>query len=188
MTLTAVLLAAILLVIIGGGIFVYRALVAIVKLLEQINGKLPSPDSLPHSYPSDRRASHAGAPGAPLDLLLVEWVLECDLTTECCMLPFPPLNPLRSCPCTMPSHHDPVFLSPWLRMVGPRRIDILMRIGGRGRCPSTNCDKTNAPASSVLGLLRRPASFAVGFPSQARGPHSSARPEQRGVIHPRANW
>ena len=42
MTMTAALLGAILLVIIGGGIFVYRALVTIVKLLEQINGKLPS--------------------------------------------------------------------------------------------------------------------------------------------------
>jgi hypothetical protein len=40
--MTAALLGAILLVIIGGGIFVYRALVTIVKLLEQINGKLPS--------------------------------------------------------------------------------------------------------------------------------------------------
>jgi len=38
----AVLLGAILLVIISGGIFIYRALVAIVKLLEAINGKLPS--------------------------------------------------------------------------------------------------------------------------------------------------
>ena len=43
MTLTAALLGAILLVIVGGGIFVYRALLAIVRLLEQINGKLPSP-------------------------------------------------------------------------------------------------------------------------------------------------
>ena len=38
----AVLLAANLLVIVGGGIFVYRALLAIVKLLESINEKLPS--------------------------------------------------------------------------------------------------------------------------------------------------
>ena len=38
----AVLLAAILLVIVGGGIFVYRALLAIVKLLESIDEKLPS--------------------------------------------------------------------------------------------------------------------------------------------------
>ena len=42
MTLTAGLLGAILLVIFCGGIFIYRALVAIVRLLEQINGKLPS--------------------------------------------------------------------------------------------------------------------------------------------------
>jgi len=43
MTLTAALLGAILLVIVGGGIYVYRALLAIVRLLEQINGKLPTP-------------------------------------------------------------------------------------------------------------------------------------------------
>ena len=43
MTLTAVLLSAILLAIVGGGVFIYRALLAIVRLLEQINGKLPSP-------------------------------------------------------------------------------------------------------------------------------------------------
>ena len=43
MTLTAALLGAILLVLVGGGIFVYRALLAIVNLLEQINGKLPPP-------------------------------------------------------------------------------------------------------------------------------------------------
>jgi hypothetical protein len=42
MTLTAALLGAILLVIIGGGIFIYRALLAIVRLLDQINGKIPS--------------------------------------------------------------------------------------------------------------------------------------------------
>jgi hypothetical protein len=42
MTLTAVLLAAILMVLVGGGIFLYRALVVIAKLLEQINAKLPS--------------------------------------------------------------------------------------------------------------------------------------------------
>jgi hypothetical protein len=42
MTLTAVLLGAILLVLGGGGIFLYRVLVAIRKLLEEINGKLPS--------------------------------------------------------------------------------------------------------------------------------------------------
>ena len=42
MTLTAALLGAILLVLGCGGIFVYRALMAIVRLLEQINGKLPS--------------------------------------------------------------------------------------------------------------------------------------------------
>lgn len=38
----AILLGAILLVIACGGIFLYRELVAIRKLLEQINGKLPS--------------------------------------------------------------------------------------------------------------------------------------------------
>jgi len=43
MTLTALLLGAILLAILGGGVFIYRALLAIVRLLEQINGKLPSP-------------------------------------------------------------------------------------------------------------------------------------------------
>ena len=42
MTLTAALLGAILLIIVCGGIFMYRALVAIVRLLEQINAKLPS--------------------------------------------------------------------------------------------------------------------------------------------------
>jgi len=42
MTLTAVLLGAILLVIGGGGILLYRVLVEVRKLLEQINGKLPS--------------------------------------------------------------------------------------------------------------------------------------------------
>ena len=42
MTLTAILLGAILLALVGGGIFVYRALLAVVRLLEQINGKLPS--------------------------------------------------------------------------------------------------------------------------------------------------
>lgn len=41
MTLTAVLLGAIFLVLVGGGIVLYRVLVAIRKLLEQINGKLP---------------------------------------------------------------------------------------------------------------------------------------------------
>jgi hypothetical protein len=50
MTLTATLLGAVLLVIACGGIFVYRALLAIIRELEQINrqllqlnGKLPSP-------------------------------------------------------------------------------------------------------------------------------------------------
>jgi hypothetical protein len=38
----AVLLGAILLVIFCGGIFLYQTLVAIRKLLEEINGKLPS--------------------------------------------------------------------------------------------------------------------------------------------------
>jgi hypothetical protein len=42
MILTAVLLGAILVAIVGGGIFLYRALLAVVRLLEQINGKLPS--------------------------------------------------------------------------------------------------------------------------------------------------
>ncbi len=42
MTLTAVLLGAILLVMLCGGVFIYRALMAIVRLLERINGKLPS--------------------------------------------------------------------------------------------------------------------------------------------------
>jgi hypothetical protein len=41
MALTAILLGAILLVLMGGGILLYRVLVAIAKLLEQINGKLP---------------------------------------------------------------------------------------------------------------------------------------------------
>jgi len=43
MTLTAVLLGAILLAIAGGGIYIYRALLEIVRLLEQINGKVPAP-------------------------------------------------------------------------------------------------------------------------------------------------
>jgi len=42
MTLTAVLLGAILLVLGCGGIFLYRVLVEVRKLLEQINRKLPS--------------------------------------------------------------------------------------------------------------------------------------------------
>ena len=41
MILTAVLLGAILLVLAGGGIFLYRVLAAIKELLEKINGKLP---------------------------------------------------------------------------------------------------------------------------------------------------
>jgi hypothetical protein len=41
MTLTAVLLGAILLAIVSGGIALYRMLVAIERSLEQINGKLP---------------------------------------------------------------------------------------------------------------------------------------------------
>ena len=40
--MVAVLLGAILLVVVCGGIFLYRALLAIAKLLEEINGKLPS--------------------------------------------------------------------------------------------------------------------------------------------------
>ena len=43
MTLTAALLGSILLAIVCGGIYIYRALLAIVSLLEQINGKLPAP-------------------------------------------------------------------------------------------------------------------------------------------------
>jgi len=43
MTLTAALLGSILLAIVCGGIYIYRALLAIVRLLEQINGKLPAP-------------------------------------------------------------------------------------------------------------------------------------------------
>ena len=42
MTLNAVLLGAILVVIVGGGIVLCRLLVAIRKLLEEITGKLPS--------------------------------------------------------------------------------------------------------------------------------------------------
>ena len=38
----AALLGAILLAIVSGGIFLYRALMAIRNLLEEINGKLPS--------------------------------------------------------------------------------------------------------------------------------------------------
>jgi hypothetical protein len=41
MTLTAVLLALILLVIVGAGIFLYRILIVIACLLEEINRKLP---------------------------------------------------------------------------------------------------------------------------------------------------
>ncbi len=40
--MTVLMLGAILLAIVGGGIFVYRALLAIVRLLEEISGKLPS--------------------------------------------------------------------------------------------------------------------------------------------------
>ncbi len=40
--MTAVLLVAILLAIVCSGIFLYRALAEIVKLLEKINQKLPS--------------------------------------------------------------------------------------------------------------------------------------------------
>jgi hypothetical protein len=42
MILAAVLLTAILLVLVGGGISLYRVLADIARLLEQINGKLPS--------------------------------------------------------------------------------------------------------------------------------------------------
>ncbi len=42
MTLAAVLLGAILLVLACGGILMYRALLAIVKLLDQINEKIPA--------------------------------------------------------------------------------------------------------------------------------------------------
>ena len=41
MTLTAALLGAILVAIVWGGIFLYRALLAVVRLLEEMNGKLP---------------------------------------------------------------------------------------------------------------------------------------------------
>jgi hypothetical protein len=41
MTLTAVLLVIILLVIVGAGIFLYRMLIVIAGLLEEINRKLP---------------------------------------------------------------------------------------------------------------------------------------------------
>jgi hypothetical protein len=40
--MTAVLLGAILLAIVAGGIFIYRALAAVVRLLDEINEKLPS--------------------------------------------------------------------------------------------------------------------------------------------------
>ena len=40
--MVTVLLGAILLVLVGGGISLYRALLAIAKLLAEINGKLPS--------------------------------------------------------------------------------------------------------------------------------------------------
>jgi hypothetical protein len=42
MTLIAALLGAILLVLVGGGMFLYRVLVVIAKLLAQFKGKLPS--------------------------------------------------------------------------------------------------------------------------------------------------
>jgi hypothetical protein len=42
MALTVILLSAILLAILGGGIFLYQVLVTIMKLLEQLNGKLPT--------------------------------------------------------------------------------------------------------------------------------------------------
>ncbi len=50
----ALLLAAILLVIVCGGIFVYRALLAIVKLLEEISGKLDSLPEISGKLPSSR--------------------------------------------------------------------------------------------------------------------------------------
>ncbi len=51
MSLTAVLLATILLVIVCGGMFLYRALVAITKMLEAIIKLL---DSIDHKLPSSR--------------------------------------------------------------------------------------------------------------------------------------
>jgi hypothetical protein len=42
MTLAAVLLGGILLVLVGGGRFLYRVLMAVRRMLEAINGKLPS--------------------------------------------------------------------------------------------------------------------------------------------------
>lgn len=51
MSLTAVLLGAILLVIACGGIFLYRMLVAITKMLEAIVKLL---DSIDHKLPSSR--------------------------------------------------------------------------------------------------------------------------------------
>ena len=50
----ALLLGAILLVIVGGGIFVYRALLAIVKLLQEISGKLESLPEISGKLPSSR--------------------------------------------------------------------------------------------------------------------------------------
>ena len=42
MILASILLGAILLAIVGGGLFLYRVLVQIVGLLDEINRKLPS--------------------------------------------------------------------------------------------------------------------------------------------------
>jgi hypothetical protein len=42
MTLMAVLLGAILMVMLGGGICLYRVLVTIMKSLDEINGKMPT--------------------------------------------------------------------------------------------------------------------------------------------------
>lgn len=50
MILAAALLGAILLVIGCGGIFLYRVLVEVKKLLEEINAKLPSSPLLTNSY------------------------------------------------------------------------------------------------------------------------------------------
>ncbi len=51
MTLNAVLLGAILLVMVGGGILLYRVLVAITKLLEEVLNIL---DEINHKLPSSR--------------------------------------------------------------------------------------------------------------------------------------
>ena len=54
MTLTEVLLAAILLVLVCGGILVYRVLAAMVKLLEEINAKTKLLEEIDRKLPSSR--------------------------------------------------------------------------------------------------------------------------------------